>query len=153
MSRRRVTIVMYHFVRDLKRSRYPAIKGLDLHDFSEQLDYIGRHYETVTMEELIEASRSGNRDLPPNACLLTFDDGYVDHFSNVFPLLAERHMQGSFFPPARAILEGRVLDVNKIHFILAAAADHGEVVRLIFSEIEKNRTAYGLETAEKYYQD
>jgi hypothetical protein len=32
-------IVMYHYVRDLKNSRYPQIKGLDINCFEEQLDF------------------------------------------------------------------------------------------------------------------
>ena len=35
-----VTIVMYHYVRDLERSRFPAIKGLSLDRFWRQLRYI-----------------------------------------------------------------------------------------------------------------
>ena len=30
ISNYKVTIVMYHYVRDLKYSRYPDIKGLDI---------------------------------------------------------------------------------------------------------------------------
>ena len=33
-----LTIVMYHYVRDLKNSRYPDIKGLDVSLFKEQID-------------------------------------------------------------------------------------------------------------------
>ena len=38
-----VTIVMYHYVRDLKRSKYPAIKSLDLALFKEQIKYIKKY--------------------------------------------------------------------------------------------------------------
>jgi hypothetical protein len=38
-----LTIVMYHFVRDLARSRYPAIKALTVDAFRGQLDYLARH--------------------------------------------------------------------------------------------------------------
>lgn len=37
------------------------------------------------------------------------------------PLLKERHMQGSFFIPGKTVAENVLLDVNKIHFILASA--------------------------------
>lgn len=53
--------------------------------------------------------------------LLTFDDGYIDHYTNVFPILKEHKIQGSFFMPGRTIAENTLLDVNKIHFILASA--------------------------------
>lgn len=59
--------------------------------------------------------------LPEKALLLTFDDGYIDNFTVAFPLLKERKMQGAFFIPGKTITENVLLDVNKIHFVLASA--------------------------------
>lgn len=149
---RRVTIVMYHFVRDLAGSRYPAIKGLDSRAFQGQLDYIGRHYNVVTMEDVIAAIRGSGPTLPPRALLLTFDDGYADHFQTVFPLLDRLGFQGSFYPPARAILERKVLDVNKIHFLLAVTDDVRLLVRALDEEIETARHEYGLRPLSWYHE-
>lgn len=115
----RVTIVMYHYVRDLARSTFPRIKGLTVDGFSQQLDYIERFYEVIRMEDLIEAAGGGS-ELPPNAILLTFDDGFRDHWETVTPMLDRRGWQGSFFPCTLPLAEGRVLDVHKIHFVLAS---------------------------------
>ena len=117
-----LTIVMYHYVRDLPRTRYPRIKGRTIEEFEGQLDYIQRHYTVTTTRAVIEASRGG-RPLPSNACLLTFDDGFLDHYTTVFPRLLARGLSGSFYPPAVVARGGRVLDVHKIHFILAATED------------------------------
>ena len=35
-----LTVVMYHYVRDLKHSRYPAIKGLDVSLFKGQVSFL-----------------------------------------------------------------------------------------------------------------
>jgi len=115
---RHVTIVMYHYVRDLERSRFPAIKGLSVERFRRQLDYIETRYTPIGAEYLLEALSSSTKDLPPNPILLTFDDGDTDHFTNVFPLSDARGIQGCFFPPAQAVLEHKVLDVNEIQFNL-----------------------------------
>ncbi len=149
---RRVTIVMYHFVRNLRRSRYPEIKGLDLADFVGQLEYISKHYNVTTMEDVIEAAHNKDKKLPERALLLTFDDGYAEHFHTVFPLLDRLGMQGSFFPPARAVLERRVLDVNKIHFLLASQPDKSKIVSALESEVAANANAYSLQPLEYYRQ-
>jgi len=147
---RTVSIVMYHYVRDLKRSRFPAIKGLSLERFCRQLDYIQTHYTPIRVEDLLEAMSSAQEDLPPNPILLTFDDGYHDHFANVFPLLEARGIQGCFFPPAQAVLEHTVLDVNKIHFVLAAVPDAGTLLDEVFSYLGEFRSTHALKTKEAY---
>ncbi len=110
-------ISTYHYVRDLQHSRYPGIKGLDTELFEEQLRFFKREFHVVTMEAVIDALNGGT--LPDRALLLTFDDGYIDNFTNVMPLLHKYGMQGSFFIPGRILVDNIVLDVNKIHFVLA----------------------------------
>ncbi len=111
---------MYHYVRDLQNSRYPDIKGLDVSLFKKQISFFKEHFNPVTIEEAIAAYDEGYK-LPENALLLTFDDGYIDHFTTVFPILHENKIQGSFFIPGKTFTENVLLDVNKIHFILACA--------------------------------
>lgn len=140
---------MYHFVRDLVHSRYPGIKGLDVLLFKEQIKYLEKHYTFITMESLIEALET-DRLLPSNSVLLSFDDGYIDHFNCVFPILAEKGIQGSFYPPAKAITENKVLDVNKIHFILASEINKSKIVSKLFSEMENYRKEFNLEDNNYY---
>lgn len=51
---------------------------------------------------------------------MTFDDGYIDNYTVALPLLKERGMQGSFFIPGKTFAENSLLDVNKIHFVMAS---------------------------------
>ena len=141
---------MYHYVRDLKGSKYPEIKGLDISLFTEQVKYLVKHYKVITMDELID-SIDNNTQLPEKAALLTFDDGYVDHIDCVLPVLARHQIQGSFYPPAKAVLNNIVLDVNKIHFILAAVEDKKLLINEIFGKLDEYRKEYGLLSNEAYF--
>jgi peptidoglycan/xylan/chitin deacetylase (PgdA/CDA1 family) len=145
-----LTIVMYHYVRDLQRSRFPAIKGLSVEGFCRQLDFIQSRYTPVTVQDLFEARASSSRALPRDPILLTFDDGYSDHFGNVFPLLDARGIQGCFFPPAQAVLEHKVLDVNKIQFVLASVPDAGALLDQVFASLAEFRSEYRLKSKEAY---
>lgn len=147
-----LTIVMYHYVRDLARTRYPGIKGRDLASFRRQLDHIGRHYTVVTAEQVIAVIQGGEA-LPDNAAWLTFDDGYSDHYSIVFPLLHERSWQGSFFPPARVIQNGELLDVNRIHFILASCPDYSRLIDAVHRFIDKHQGCEGVRTFAQYWDE
>jgi len=149
---RKVTIVMYHYVRDLERSRFPAIKGLSVERFCRQLDYIQARFTPIAAEDLIGALSPAQKELPTNPILLTFDDGYSDHFTNVFPQLDARGIQGCFFPTAQSVLEHKVLDVNKIQFVLAAVSDVGFLVDQVFSSLSEFGTNYPLKTKEAYFE-
>lgn len=113
-------VVMYHYTRDLKHSRYPEIKGLDVSLFREQIEFMKQQFNIVSMEQVIEAVER-HADLPDKALLLTFDDGYVDNYTFAFPILEEFGIQGSFFIPGKTFATHQLLNVNKIHYILASA--------------------------------
>jgi peptidoglycan/xylan/chitin deacetylase (PgdA/CDA1 family) len=150
-NQQNVTIVMYHYVRDLQHSRYPEIKGLDILLFKEQIQYLMSHYTVITMETLIEAIEC-KKKLPEKAALLTFDDAYIDHYLCVFPILNKKKIQGSFFPPVKAITEHIVLDVNKIHFILASTKDKNSILGEIKKLLNNYKKEYELESYDYYYQ-
>ena len=122
-----LTIVMYHYVRPIKKSRFPGIKGLELEGFKRQLDYLSEHFSIVSTEEVINKAKY-SAPLPENACWLTFDDGYKDHFEHVMPELLKRNLHGAFFPPRVAIEENQVLDVNLVHHILSSADNIDQLV-------------------------
>jgi peptidoglycan/xylan/chitin deacetylase (PgdA/CDA1 family) len=133
-----LTIVMYHYVRDLPNTRYPEIKGLLTSRFDGQLDYIQKHYEVLDIGGVIRALREGT-GLPSNGCLLTFDDGLSDHYETVFPRLTARGISGSFYPSVTSALDHVVLAAHKIHFILASGASPELLRAAIFEELATYR--------------
>lgn len=122
-----LTIVMYHYVRPIKESNFPGIKGLELDGFKRQLDYLSKNFSIVSTQKVIDALKNST-PLPKNACWLTFDDGYKDHYKYVMPELLKRNLHGAFFPPRVAIEEDQVLDVNLIHHILSCAENLDQLV-------------------------
>jgi peptidoglycan/xylan/chitin deacetylase (PgdA/CDA1 family) len=139
---------MYHYVRDIRGSAYPALKGLETEYFGRQLDYFSSHYSFISANTLCDHVRSG-APLPERPILLTFDDGLRDHFDVVFPLLRERNISGCFFPGAQPLYEHTVLDVHKLHFILAVG-DVDEVVKDVLAGIDEARQLYGIPASADY---
>ena len=136
-----VTVVMYHYVRDLKNSRYPNIKGLDIEKFKKQIKFFKENYNFVKIQDLIEYYKNPKeKELPDKAILLTFDDGYKDHYTYVLPILLENNIQGSFYIPTKCFQDKKVLDVNKIHFILESCIGEEEkILKEIEDYLEKNK--------------
>jgi len=140
---------MYHYVRALTRSRFPRLKALDLADFAAQLRWLRRHHQIVTMAEVLGAL-DGDTKLPPDAALLTFDDGYADHYDHVFPLLDELGLQGSFYPVVHAAERRTVLDANKVQLVLACADEVVRVAGAVVDWLDRNTTRYALEPSSHY---
>lgn len=147
----RVSIIMYHYVRDTEHSEFPGMKALSIQNFRAQLGYIQKHYMVITMEALLRAATK-QIELPARACLLTFDDGLKDHTQNVLPILKELKLQGSFFAPGKAVLQGKILDVQKIQHILASAQNINALVDDVRQLIDANRLADTLSSADYYFQ-
>jgi peptidoglycan/xylan/chitin deacetylase (PgdA/CDA1 family) len=148
----KLSIIMYHYVRDLRRSRFPDLKALQSERFREQIAYIKEHYSVISGDELLAAAEARSWDaLPPSALLLTFDDGYMDHFTQVFPILRRANVPGCFFPPAQCVLDDHVLDVNKIHFVLASVPDKQVIVDCIFGMLDEYGPDYETEGADRYW--
>jgi peptidoglycan/xylan/chitin deacetylase (PgdA/CDA1 family) len=141
---------MYHYVRDMKKTAYPNLKALDIEDFKQQIGYLERYYSFVSMEDVIRALY-GEGSIPQNAVLLTFDDGYLDHYKYVYPVLTERQIQGSFFVPGRPVVEKVVLPVNKIQFLLAATSSIEELLRELYEFLDLFRTDFDLLPTKEYY--
>ncbi len=146
---RSFTVVMYHYVRPISASKYPRIRGLELADFEGQLEYIEQHYSVISLATLLAAKESG-APLPPRSLLLTFDDGYIDHHRYVAPALARRKLTGLFFPTASAVIARKILDVNKVHFILATATDTDTLIAHIESAVESCRPECDLLSLAEY---
>ena len=89
-----------------------------------------------------QCGQCGQTDLPENALLLTFDDGYIDNFTYALPLLEEFGFQGSFFIPGKTFTEHKLLDMNKIHYILAAAEDSTDGIKRLVSDLFEKMDYY-----------
>ena len=76
-----LTIVMYHYVRPIKKSKYPNIKGLEFENFKKQIDFFSKKFNIISHTDFLEIIKSKKIPQKPSI-MLTFDDGYKDHYKN-----------------------------------------------------------------------
>ncbi len=78
-----VPIIMYHQVKNSNLGK----DVISPYEFESDLKYLSENnYNTITMSQLIDYVYNGN-ELPKNPIILSFDDGYISIYKNVFPLL------------------------------------------------------------------
>jgi peptidoglycan/xylan/chitin deacetylase (PgdA/CDA1 family) len=145
-----LTTMMYHYVRDQGDDveAGSGIPGMSVRVFENQLDELSRQHTFVTWPEVRMALLT-EKPLPTSPCLLTFDDGVLDHYFHVFKILHKRNLSGLFFVLDRPENAGLTLP-HKIHFLLAKLG----LVRLreaIWEKLNPEQRARFVQ-AEKYYQ-
>ncbi|HEY0229963.1 MAG TPA: polysaccharide deacetylase family protein [Dokdonella sp.] len=104
--RSEVRILTYHRVLDLPDE---AAFTFDLSlisasagQFREQMRLVKRRFHPLRFDELSDLLAAG-RPVPPNAVIVTFDDGYDDNYRVAFPILRELDMPATFFVSTRHI--------------------------------------------------
>lgn len=124
--------IMYHYVRDEKKNSLKHLKYLDYKKFKKQINFFIKNFTIVDYNEFKDIlENKKNFKKPP--LILTFDDGYLDHYEYVYPFLLKKKIRGLFYPPAKIIEKNFILDVNKIHFVLSNVKNK----KLIINEIKK----------------
>ena len=78
-----VSILMYHMIGDMKNNS--AVMTED--NLRIQMQYLKDHgYHPITMQELYDYVTKGEK-LPSKPVCITFDDGYLDSYTIVYPMM------------------------------------------------------------------
>ncbi len=84
----RTVILMYHSVND---NNVFFTVGPD--EFQRQMKYLKKNnYQIIGLSDLVNKSSLSNKSV-----VLTFDDGYYDNYSNVFPVLKKYNFPATIF--------------------------------------------------------
>ena len=100
-------ILTYHYVRDNSN-----MKCITVNKFHNQIEMLSKQYKFVTLSELIK--NPTNRP----CCVFSFDDGLIDGFNNVLPILHKFGAKGTFFI-STSVLLGKMLAAQKRHMLLS----------------------------------
>jgi hypothetical protein len=93
---KKVPVIAYHSVRDECDPGREQL-ALGLRDFERQLRYLKRSsFQTIDLYALYDHLNDGT-PLPARSLVLTFDDGYLDNWVNVWPLLRRYGMKATIF--------------------------------------------------------
>src|SRR5688572_8924764 len=86
--RRKAVVLMYHRVlTGDERSRCGSHPGIvvDRETFALQMDVLKRQFVVLSLDEFTDRVER-RQPFPPSSCLITFDDGWRDTFTNALPI-------------------------------------------------------------------
>lgn len=110
---------MYHYVRK-QRAGLPFFTFLDQDNFVQQLRHVENQVGFVSGLHFAEFLSYPSETSMPKGAILTFDDGFLDHYEVVAPILEDMGTWGIFFIPTRIIDKTDLLDVHRVHILLGA---------------------------------
>ncbi len=146
--------IMYHYVRNNDDYEYNTF-GRRVDEFYSQIEFFKKDSLVIDPNDIEQVLFYLSSD-SNYAYLLTFDDGYLDHFYCAKFLFAN-NLSALFFPPQK-IFDKQILSVNLIHLIVGNRIYSSEEIleKIIFYLKEKDikiKFKKGSISIEKYLEN
>lgn len=111
---KKAIILMYHQVCEKKSD--PWQLAVSPENFQYQLNYLKNYFDVVSVDELVETVKAGR--LTRNLVAITFDDGFVDNYTNAAPLLEWFELPATFYLTSAAIRAPRLFWWDELQSIV-----------------------------------
>ena len=89
---RNLQILAYHRVNEEGDPFFPALAPAV---FQQHMEYLASHFRVLPLVEAVTRLQTG--DIPDNAVVVTFDDGYRDNYQYAFPILQQLSIPATIF--------------------------------------------------------
>jgi peptidoglycan/xylan/chitin deacetylase (PgdA/CDA1 family) len=110
--------------------------------FTAQMAFLKREFEIIALPKLVESLET-DQPIPPNAVVITFDDGWEDNYTNAFPILRELDIPATIFLTIDYIETGRKMWFLCAGYILASnKIAPNDIIRIYNSITEENIASY-----------
>ena len=117
------------------------LQGLRPEWLDAQLGYLTRHYEVISLLDLVKCFEE-RRPVPRKSVVLTFDDGFRDNAEVALPLLEKHHVSATVFLVTGSVANGHLPWSQRLG-VLFQRTERAEVVCSLTSD-----EVFDLSTAE-----
>jgi len=105
---------------------------LGLANFRSHLVFLLKNYKVIRLSKLINELAEGKKLPDEGYAVLTFDDGFIDGYTNIFPLLKEFAIPATFFVSPWAISSGSLYWADELWHCLNSV--NGALTHLRFGD-------------------
>jgi peptidoglycan/xylan/chitin deacetylase (PgdA/CDA1 family) len=121
---------MYHRVLKKSELRYSfSSRGIIVSDkaFDSHVRYLHDHFNVISIDDLVNHLENGS-PIKDSSCLITFDDGWIDNYTNALPILTRYKVPALIFLPTGYIgtnqLFWQEMLASYIHQLTDLPGDH-----------------------------
>lgn len=126
--RPRLWILMYHRIlpKDDPRANLEEPGMLVTPDtFRKHLEWAGSYFDFIRLHDWVERIASG-RGVPPRACVITFDDGWLDNYQFAYPILQDAGIPATIFVVSDMIGTDKMFWPNRLSRLLLHAGPRAD---------------------------
>lgn len=141
----RVLVVTYHRIDEpaARPHLWPRLISATPAEFATHVEFYARRMRPLTVDELLEALRSGSA--PRRAVHVTIDDAYRDVAEHAWPALERHGVPATLFVPTGFVDEGGAFWWDRLHHAMARTSRRSvtwQGVRLELGTPEQRAAAY-----------
>ena len=114
--RNKLVVLMYHRVltnTEITQSLSNAGIIVDRDTFDAHIDYLKKHFTILSIDQLVDHVKHQLPFKKPT-CLITFDDGWIDNYTNALPILEKHKAPALIFLPINYIGTGNLFWQERI---------------------------------------
>lgn len=125
-------VVSYHrVVEDFREAATRSIPAMlvSTRTMEDHLDWFGRHYDFVSLDELGDVLEGRRRAGKP-VLALTFDDGYADFYHHAYPLLKRKGIPAAVFVVTDLVGSSRLQAHDELYLLVSGLLSERDPARL-----------------------
>lgn len=119
LGSKKTLILAYHRVDNLTKDfEYDSsLISVSKSNFEKQMNYLSKHYNVISLEDFMDCHKK-KIDPPKNSVVITFDDGYLDSYTNAFPILKKYNLPATIYLTTGAVKDNNLFWWDKLAYIL-----------------------------------
>jgi peptidoglycan/xylan/chitin deacetylase (PgdA/CDA1 family) len=138
VRRREAVVLGVHRVltpEEAERSYSEPAMVILLPTFRRMIELLRSEFEVLTLGRFTGGARANGKP----ACLLTFDDGWIDTYQNAYPVLKELALPAAVFAPTAVIDKRQCLWPERVSAIWRAAQSRNAMPEAVLSEVSNSK--------------
>jgi len=116
LKNKHILILAYHRVLNLD-DRFkldPTLVSASVSNFKKQMEYLSRNYNVISIDQFYSKIGSPKK----NSVIITFDDGYIDNYTNAYPILKKYNLPATIYLSTNAVDNKEILWWDKVSFMI-----------------------------------